>query len=65
MVTDGTGWPFTQSTGSLSQSNALNEWKEYRDSVPYLQLHFVAISSISSKASSASMVAAASTTAKK
>jgi hypothetical protein len=55
VVTDGAAWPFATPTSAHAQSGALAEWAAFRDSVPYLQLHFVAISTLSTKSSMSSM----------
>jgi hypothetical protein len=46
VVTDGGTWPFVP---PAQQTAALTEWTEFRASVPYLQLHFVAINTTVTK----------------
>ena len=51
VVCDGTCWPFQSPPQIANQSAALSNWLLYRTSVPYLQFHFVAISTVSASGS--------------
>ena len=51
VVCDGTCWPFQSPSHIANQSAALSNWLLYRTSVPYLQFHFVAISTVSTSGS--------------
>lgn len=56
VVCDSQTWPFHAPPELATQSHALAKWSTFRSKVPYLQFHFVAINTLSTAASTASLL---------